>query len=118
MNQKTGNKENRGVSKASIEGAIAFTYFDPVENARNGWLMYRCVARALGSVGVRHRDFFVRNKNTFGRWFRRSNCKAVFITGTPPYTGKAFIQPVFAELYSWSEFLLTGKNVKLACLIA
>ena len=61
-----------------------------------------------------HRDFFVRNKNTFGRWYRKSNCKAVFITGTPPYTGKAFIQPVFAELYSWSDFVLTGKNVKLA----
>ncbi len=113
MNQKTGNKENRGVSKASIEGAIAFTYFDPDENARNCWQMYRCVPRALGSIGG-HRDFFVRNKNTFGRWYRKSNCKAVFITGTPPYTGKAFIQPVFAELYSWSEFLRTRKNVKLA----
>jgi hypothetical protein len=118
LNQMAGNKENRGVSKTSIEGAV--TYFDPNENARNCWQLYRCAARALAAVGAIwcHRDFFARNKNTFGRWFRRANCKAVFITGTPPFTGKAFIQPVFAELYSWSEFLLTGKNVKLACLIA
>ena len=52
MNQMTGNKENRGVSKANIEGAIAFTYFDPDENARNCWQMYRCVPRAPGSIGV------------------------------------------------------------------
>jgi hypothetical protein len=53
MNQMTGNKENRGVSKANIEGAIAFTYFDPDENARNCWQMYRCVPRAPpGSIVV------------------------------------------------------------------
>ncbi len=52
MNQMAGNKENRGVSKTNIEGAVAVTYFDPNENARNCWQLYRCVARALAAVGV------------------------------------------------------------------
>ena len=52
MNQMAGNKENRGVSKTNFEGAVAVTYFDPNENARNCWQLYRCVARALAAVGV------------------------------------------------------------------
>jgi len=57
-------------------------------------------------------NLFSRNKNTFGRWYRFDN-KSRFITGIPPYTGRAFVQPVL-ELYSWTEFFNNRRLVLVA----
>ena len=53
-----------------------------------------------------------RNKLTYGRWYRFDN-KTRFITGIPPFTGRAFVQPVL-ELHSWSEFFTNRRLVRVA----
>jgi hypothetical protein len=52
-----------------------------------------------------------RNKPTFGRWWRLKG-KAHFVTGIPPMTGGAFIQPAL-ELYSWKLYFENGAEVRV-----
>ena len=57
-------------------------------------------------------DILSRNKLTYGRWYRFDS-KSRFITGIPPFTGHAFVQPVL-ELYSWKEFFTNRRLVLVA----
>ena len=52
---------------------------------------------------------------TFGRWFRsKKDNKCYFITGTPSsVSGHVLKQPVL-ELYSWKEFVDSGRMVRVA----
>jgi hypothetical protein len=74
-----------------------------------GLALAGCVfARA---ICAHHISQWSRNKLTFGRWWRK-NGKAYFVTGIPPMTGGAFIQPAL-ELYSWKLFFESGAEVRV-----
>jgi hypothetical protein len=49
---------------------------------------------------------------TWGRWSKDHNGKAHFVCGVPDPTDSKHSQPVL-ELYSWKEFLSSGKFVRV-----
>ena len=109
------SKENAGVSKSfSAKTFTSKTFHDPEPNPRNSWKEYRFVWRSLASC---LRVYFAlisqwsRNKQTFGRWWRKDG-KNLFVTGIPSSTGGAFTQPVL-ELYSWKDFFERGQEVRV-----
>ncbi len=50
---------------------------------------------------------------TFGRWWRGADSKAHFVTGPIPVSGLSRKQPEL-ELYSFEEFVESGKEVRVA----
>jgi len=107
------NKENEGVVKATkAASGYGPAFHDPEPNYNNSWRMYRCVCSLLLQHNTTSFDILSRNKLTYGRWYRFDN-KSRFITGIPPYTGGAFVQPVL-ELYSWKEFFTNRRLVLVA----